>query len=141
MTEKTFKGLIAKAKQRDSYWVAKAIQDFTDDFYALMEVRGVSKTELAKRLGSSPAYVSKVLRGDTNFTIESLVRLVRALDGQLCIHVGRQEDQVRWFDVIGKRTASHSQAKQGGFHLVSEYYFTEQVPLEVGADEPDTAAA
>lgn len=141
MAEKSFKGLIKQAKQRDSYWVGKAIQDFTDDLYALMENRGVSKAELAKRLGSSPAYVTKVLRGNTNFTIESMVRLVRALDGQLCIHVGRREDQVRWFDIVGQRPPGFSPAQQHGFRLISKSYVEEREPLEVAENEPDSAAA
>lgn len=142
MAEKSFKGLIDKAKERDSYWVGKAVSDFTEDLYSLMESRGVSKAELSKRLGSSPAYVTKVLRGNTNFTIESMVRMVRALNGQLCIHVGRAEDHVRWFDVVGQRSAVLSRTRQQqGFHLVSASYVQKQVSLEVTADESDTAAA
>jgi len=141
MAEKSFKSLVNRARQRDSYWVGKAIQDFTDDLYALMESRGVSKAELAKRLGSSPAYVTKVLRGNTNFTIESMVRLVRALDGQLCIHVGRREDQVRWFDVVGQRGADFTPARQQGFRLISESYVEDRVSSEVTENEPDPAAA
>jgi transcriptional regulator with XRE-family HTH domain len=39
----------------------------------------MSNVELARRLGKSRAYVTKVLRGTTNFTLESLVRIGRAL--------------------------------------------------------------
>ena len=141
MAEKGFKGLIKQAKQRDSYWVGKAIQDFTEDLHALMESRGVSKADLAKRLDSSPAYVTKVLRGNTNFTIDSMVRLVRALDGELHIHVGRREDSVRWFDVIGQRGTDVQQVRQQGFRQISESYVVDQVPLEVNENEPDPAAA
>lgn len=106
MTSKSsFKKLIEEAKQHDSYWAGKTIQDFTEDLYRLMEERGVTKSELARLLDSSPAYITKVLRGDTNFTIDSMVRLVRALDGQLCIHVTKSENKVRWFDVVGKAGA------------------------------------
>lgn len=103
MAKKTFKTLIRKARERDSYWAAKVTLDFTEDLVRLMEQRGVSNAALAKKIGSSPAYVTKVLRGDTNFTIETMVRLARALDGQLCVHVGRKEDQVRWIDVVHAR--------------------------------------
>lgn len=103
MSKKTFKALIGRAKERDAYWAAKATLDFTEDLVRLMEQREISKAALAKRIKSSPAYVTKALRGDTNFTIETMVRLVRAVDGQLCIHVGRREDHVRWFDVVQER--------------------------------------
>lgn len=96
MVKKTFKNLISKARERDSYWIGKAISDFTEDLCKLMESRNISKTELARRIGSSPAYVTKVLRGNTNFTVESMVRLVRALDGQLCIRVEQIEVLAAW---------------------------------------------
>lgn len=44
-----------------------------------MNQQGVSNAELARRLGKSRAYVTKLLRGTTNFTLESLVRIGRAL--------------------------------------------------------------
>lgn len=103
MAKKTFKTLIAKARERDTYLAAKVTLDFTEDLVRLMEQREVSNGELAKKIDSSPAYVTKVLRGDTNFTIETMVRLARALDGQLCVHVGRKEDHIRWIDVVQAR--------------------------------------
>lgn len=100
MAKKSFQSLLEKAKQRDAYWVAKAIQDFTDGLFRLMEDRGVNKAELARRIDKTPAYVTKVFRGNSNFTIESMVKFAHALDGQLCIHVGRKESRVHWFDAI-----------------------------------------
>ncbi len=100
MAEKTFTSLLARARERDSYWTGRAVHEFTEDIFTLMEQRGVTRAELARRMGSSPAYVTKMLRGNTNFTIESMVRIARALDGKLSLHVGRNEDQTRWFDVV-----------------------------------------
>jgi len=104
MTKKTFKALINKARESDAYHAAKVTLDFTEDLVRLMEQRGVSNAVLAKKIGSSPAYITKVLRGDTNFTVETMVRLVRAVNGQLCIHAGRNEDNVRWIDVVQTRS-------------------------------------
>jgi len=44
---------------------------------------GLSYADLAKKMGTSAAYISKVFRGDTNLTIESMVKLARATGGQL----------------------------------------------------------
>jgi transcriptional regulator with XRE-family HTH domain len=104
MANKTFKELITSARQRDSYWAARAVLDFTEDLVRLMAQRNVSNAVLARKIGTSPAYVTKVLRGDTNFTVDTMVRLARALDGQLCVHVGRKEDGVRWIDVVHGRS-------------------------------------
>jgi transcriptional regulator with XRE-family HTH domain len=87
MTDKSFRSLLAQAKKRDAYWVGKAIHDFTEDLYRLMEDRGMSKAELAQRIGKTPAYLTKVLRGNSNFTVDSIVKLVHALGVQLSIRI------------------------------------------------------
>lgn len=50
---------------------------------ARMDRLGVSRSELARRLGTSPAYVTKILRGDTNFTLGSLAKIAEALGSRL----------------------------------------------------------
>lgn len=135
MANGSFKKLLAKAKERDEYWVAKAISDFTDDLQRLMEQRDVNKAELARRIESSPAYITKVMRGDTNFTVESMVRLARALDGQLCIHVGRNEDSVRWFDVVPRKEA------RGIPPTAENWVKVEEVAIQGDDNEPGTAVA
>lgn len=92
MTEGTGK-FAEKIRQRDSYWVERVKIDFAEELGRLMERRGINRAELAQRIGTSAAYISKALRGDTNFTIESMVKLVRALDGRLELHIGGLEDQ------------------------------------------------
>lgn len=78
---------IAKAKETDSYWIESTKHDFA---FALEKSRiasGMTYADLARKLGTSPAYVSKIFRGDVNLTIESMVRLARAAGGSLNIHV------------------------------------------------------
>jgi len=134
-TKRSFKSLIDQAKKRDSYWVGKAIHDFTEEVVTLMELRGITKAELARHMGTSPAYVTKVLRGDTNFTIESMVRMVRALDGEFSLHVTRKEDNVRWYAALNPQ--GHN-APQGDdeYHNIAEHTvmtksaWKQQVPYE-----------
>ncbi len=45
-----------------------------------MENRSVSRSELARRLNVSPAYITKILRGNANLSLESLAKLAFALD-------------------------------------------------------------
>lgn len=56
-----------------------AREDFIDNLYARMAERRVSRAELARRLGTSRAYVSKVLSGSENLTIDTMARLSRAV--------------------------------------------------------------
>lgn len=83
MKAKSFAELYREAEQHDDYWVAHASQGFLEDLVRGMEEAGVSRAELARRLGSSPAYVTKILRGNVNFTLASLVKLARAVGAEL----------------------------------------------------------
>ena len=103
MKKKYFRELIDEAKGRDTYWVAALILDFTEGLHNIMEANGVSRSDLARRLGVSPAYITKALRGNVNFTVDSMVRLVRAAGGEVSIHI----------EPKGKRERNGSYRKQG----------------------------
>lgn len=75
-----FEELHNRLKTRDSYHVNAAKFELSEQIFQAMEDKGVSGAELARRLGVSRAYVNKVLQGSANLTIESLVKIGRALD-------------------------------------------------------------
>lgn len=102
---KSFKKLFTEAKKRDSYWVEHAILEFTSELYLLMKSKGITKSELAEIIGTSPAYITKVFSGNANFTIETMVKLTRALEGKLHIHVADKETRVYWMGSIDGRKA------------------------------------
>jgi transcriptional regulator with XRE-family HTH domain len=93
MKPKTFPELFAEAERHEDYWVSGAILAFAEDLARVMEREGVSRAELARRLGATPAYVTKILRGNVNFTLATMVRLARALGGELQVKLtpGAQE--------------------------------------------------
>ena len=82
-----YSAAIRRAKDNLEYWVEGAILDFTEEIVSLMEERDVSRAELARRMEASPAYVTKVLAGDTNFTMASMVKIARALDAEVRIQL------------------------------------------------------
>lgn len=69
-----------EAKQSASYLATEISDTFVDDVVQIMKRENISKSELAKRSGVSKAYISKILSGYTNFTIESIAKLAQALD-------------------------------------------------------------
>lgn len=83
MKKKTFDDLYRDAESHEDYWIAGAIQEFTEMIFLTMERKGISRSELARRLGTSPAYVTKILRGNANFTLATMVKLARALGADL----------------------------------------------------------
>ena len=50
-----------------------------------MKSRGLTRSALAEKIGTSPAYITKILRGDTNFTLDSMVKIANVLNCDLTI--------------------------------------------------------
>jgi transcriptional regulator with XRE-family HTH domain len=83
--------LLRRTEQSLAYWVAGAEIAFTEDLARAMEEKGVSRAELARRIGSSQAYITKVLRGNVNFTMATMVKLARALDMELKLNLAPRD--------------------------------------------------
>ena len=88
MKPKNFSELFQEAERHEDYWAAGAIMEFTERLVREMERQGITRVELARRLGASPAYVTKILRGKVNFTLATMVRLARALGTELHVQLG-----------------------------------------------------
>jgi len=56
------------------------ILDVTEEIHAQMEQLGVSRAQLAERMGKSKAYVSQLLSGSRNMTLRSLADISFALE-------------------------------------------------------------
>jgi ribosome-binding protein aMBF1 (putative translation factor) len=82
MTDKSFLELEREAEGHDDYWAELTILEITEAVTCRLEQLGMSRAELARRLGSSPAYVTKILRGEANFTLATIAKLARALDSE-----------------------------------------------------------
>jgi transcriptional regulator with XRE-family HTH domain len=89
-----------KAKQaRDvAYWSEVAFLSFTESLLKLMG-DDVSQAELARRVGVSRGYISRVFRGVENLTLETITKLAVAVGGSVRLHVAPQEHLTRWTDV------------------------------------------
>lgn len=77
-----FSTLFAEAEKRDEYHVAGMKIEIAEQIYRMMDKKHVSQADLARRLGKNRAYISKALKGTTNFTIETLVKIGRQLDAK-----------------------------------------------------------
>lgn len=75
-----FAELFAEFEQRDSFHIDAAKLELSNQIHRAMEEKGVSEAELSRRLSVSRAYVNKILQGNVNFTIETLVKISRALN-------------------------------------------------------------
>lgn len=74
-----FQELLSRFKRSETFDQEVLRGEISDQIDRLMVAQGVSKAELARRLKKSRAYVTKILQGNANFTLDSLVQISRAL--------------------------------------------------------------
>jgi transcriptional regulator with XRE-family HTH domain len=61
--------------------------ELNEQIHDAMKAKGVSRSELADRLGTSRAFITKLLSGHENVTLKTLVRVANALDCSLEVSV------------------------------------------------------
>jgi transcriptional regulator with XRE-family HTH domain len=74
-----FEELVAELKGSEAYDKEVLRSEISDQISRLMDSEHISNAELARRLGKSRAYVTKILQGNANFTLDSLVQIARVL--------------------------------------------------------------
>ncbi len=100
-----------QARASHAYRAEGASIRFTEDLVALMKTSGLTRTALAEKIGSSPAYITKILRGDTNFTLDSMVKIATALGCELTICMKplaatrQQSAKVNYRDIAPRQTS------------------------------------
>lgn len=81
----TLKSAAEAARQTEAYRAEGASIRFTEDLIARMKTTGITRSALAEKIGASPAYITKILRGDTNFTLDSMAKIADALGCELTL--------------------------------------------------------
>lgn len=76
---KDFQEILTQIKSSESYDKEVLRGEISDQIACLMQAAGASRAELARRMGKSPAYITKILQGNANFTLDSLVQIARVL--------------------------------------------------------------
>ncbi|MBM3313433.1 helix-turn-helix transcriptional regulator [candidate division WOR-3 bacterium] len=105
MTEATewFQQMVARHEGEPEYWVEYLKLVFSEEIGRMMDERGVSQAELARRLGTSRAYVAKVLRSTANLTLATMAKLALALDARVDLHLVPEEKHAAPLDSGAKR--------------------------------------
>ena len=85
MIEKSewFEKLEAELDKDPKYWVESMRFDFVEEVERMMEERGVSRAELARRLEASPAYVTQMFKALFNPTLLTLAKIALAFDARV----------------------------------------------------------
>src|SRR4051812_11852605 len=97
---KSLKALVDAARNRLAYHVEKAIIEFTETVAKQMLASNVSKSQLAEKLECSQPFVTKVLRGNNNFTLETMVKIARALESELKVELVPKAAAKSWNSLL-----------------------------------------
>lgn len=73
---------VAKQYERELSWIDRSVRIAGIVLDRLDEI-GMNQKTLAERMGVSPQYVSKIIKGRENLTLESIAKLEKALDMRL----------------------------------------------------------
>jgi transcriptional regulator with XRE-family HTH domain len=99
------------ARKTHEYRAEGVSIEFTNAMVTRMREVGVSRSELARLIKATPAYISKILRGATNFSLDSMVKIANALNCELRLHLQPSGAKSRRLDVNSSKTrngATHS---------------------------------
>ncbi|HHJ63501.1 MAG TPA: XRE family transcriptional regulator [Aquifex aeolicus] len=75
------KDRIRKLRRQPGYIYEGLKYDLSEQLYDLMKEKGLTKKELAERMGVSPAYVSKIF-GAENISLRTIAKVLAALDAE-----------------------------------------------------------
>ncbi len=104
---KRMAGKVRHARETDRYWSEKIKLDFALAIHRFMERSGLTKTQLAERIGVSQPYITKALRGDANLTIETMVKLARAVGAELQIDLKCRKASQGWREAPAEARPSY----------------------------------
>ena len=94
-----YRELTREFEKDPEYWVEYLKLAFSEDVGRLMDEQGLNKADLARKLDSSRAYVTRLFRGSFNPTIETLVKVALALDARVALHLHPRQTDAHWLDV------------------------------------------
>lgn len=98
-TDFDFSGFFERAKDQTAFHAEGLILEFTEEMVRRMEELSLSKSDLARRLDTSPAYITKLLRGTSNFTVETMVKVASALECEVRLKLQPEGAHSNWFDI------------------------------------------
>jgi len=75
-----------------------------EELLQLMKKQGISRSELAKRMGVQPSRITSMMSGSNNFTIETLVRAGRAVGADIEMHFVPMKKATTEANTSGKLT-------------------------------------
>jgi len=94
-TKTQFEQLMESPQFRKLYAIEGLVTEAGEFIARLMQEQGVTKAELARRLGKSRAYITQMLSGSANLTVRTLAEVAYALGAEVKLEAVPVEGVVR----------------------------------------------
>jgi transcriptional regulator with XRE-family HTH domain len=85
MDANCFADIFAKAQDNPRFWEEMSILEFTESVAKRLESLNFTRMDLASKMEVSPAFITKLMCGNNNFTLRTMVKVARALNCELAI--------------------------------------------------------
>ena len=100
--------LLEEAEKTPEYQFEKTVVDITERICEIMQDKGKSRADLARELGKSRAWVTKMLSGDQNMTIKTVIEILWSLGYKFEIKAEPVWGEFTAWNVAGDMIASES---------------------------------
>lgn len=91
---------IANSITEEEWAEIALVNDVSDQIAAYMDAKGITRAMLAERMGTSRAFVTKVLAGNANLTLKTFAKVLFHLEARPEIKIVAQKDQFQWFGLV-----------------------------------------
>jgi len=95
---------VSKWETDPAFILEGVLLDVNERICALMDAKGISRSELARRLGKSRQYVTRLLNGQPNVTLRTLTEIAVALGEGLEVAIPSSATEARQHAVEARQT-------------------------------------
>jgi len=97
-TECSLHGQLAEYQNDPDYIAELLVLGLNEQVVARMQAMGLRRSDIARRMGVSKAYITRILRGNPNLTLRTVAALSLALDTRpiVGLHPCRMDEFVNW---------------------------------------------
>ena len=95
---KSFDEMYTRWKKSPGMHAERMATTFLAELNRRMHVLGMSNSDLARAANVSPAYITKLFRGPSNVSLETIAKLALAVDCRPHLHIAVEGAEVSCFD-------------------------------------------
>lgn len=129
MAQQWFKDKLETFRDDLEFRLESLILEITENICRKMAKKGLTRKEFAERLKVSPPAVTKILNGNSNFTLKTLLSVADALDQELIIDLIPKET-VKYHPIYDFVKVSSAAEGNVGICLEKSTSSTSDAPLQ-----------